>query len=52
MKQAKKQLPVAKEISFQDADTAISGIDNDVDMEFQYNEIDKLEQHGINMADI
>lgn len=36
----------------QDEETQISAGDNDIDQEPAYNEIDKLEQFGINMADI
>jgi len=30
----------------------LSGCEDDMDMEPAYNEIDRLEQHGINAADI
>lgn len=46
MKQAKKQ---QTEQAIQDEDTQISGNE---DVEFVYNEIDKLEQFGINSGDI
>lgn len=36
----------------QEEETQVSGDDNDYDMEPAFNEIDKLEQFGINAADI
>jgi hypothetical protein len=39
-------------VDLADADTAVSDIDRDMEMEQPFNEIDKLEQHGINSADI
>lgn len=53
MKQAKKQQAQQQQpVAFQDADTAITGMDEDYDMEPVFNEIDRLEQQGINAADI
>lgn len=52
MKQAKKQQQVAEKPVLADADTQASGMEDDYDMEPAFNEIDKLEQLGINAADI
>ena len=52
MKQAKKQQQQQQVQPLQDADTQASGMDDDFDMEPAFNEIDKLEQLGINAADI
>ena len=53
MKQAKKpaQAAVAQQIA-QEEETQVSQGDNDLDQEPAFNEIDKLEQFGINAADI
>lgn len=52
MKQAKKQqVQPAKEV-LQDDDTQATQGDNDDDMVPAFNEIDKIEQFGINAADI
>ena len=51
MKQAKKQQAPAQQV-LHDEDTQASDMDRDNDMEPAFNEIDKLEQHGINAADI
>lgn len=49
MKQAKK--PVQKDV-VQEEEVHENPEEQDGDYEPAYNEIDKLEQHGINMADI
>jgi hypothetical protein len=36
----------------QDEDTQITNADLDTELEFTFNEIDKLEQCGVNAADI
>lgn len=52
MKQAKKQqVQPAKEV-LQDEDTQATQADNEDDMVPAFNEIDKIEQFGINAADI
>ena len=52
MKQAKKQqVQPAKEV-LQDEDTQATQADNEDDMLPAFNEIDKIEQFGINAADI
>ncbi len=53
MKQAKRQQAAApaKEV-LQDEETQVSAGENEMDMEPAFNEIDKLEQFGINAADI
>lgn len=52
MKQAKKQqVQPAKEV-LQDEDTQATQGDLDNEMEPAFNEIDKIEQFGINAADI
>lgn len=51
MKQAKKQQQVVQQV-IQDEETQVSLGDNEHDLEPAFNEIDKLEQFGINTADI
>lgn len=50
MQKAKKQQQ-QQPLPIQDEETQVSGGD-DYDMEPAFNEIDKLEMHGINAADI
>ncbi|TNV77891.1 hypothetical protein FGO68_gene13661 [Halteria grandinella] len=51
MKQAKKPAAVTQQV-VQDEETQVTQGDNDLEYEPAYNEIDKLEQFGINQADI